>query len=617
MANQNTVTQTIKLNVEPYTGPLNKLRSESKSVHTEVQSDLLHNSAAHKQNEEQVKKWGASVTAELVKYKNAALSNLATGAKALTLGLGGKAISKATDDAMALAFSFSKAFSEIRSMGKGSEADLNSWEKSIRSISEKTGAHMDSMANAFKNLSQSVKDPGQLMGVMSSIGKAAAMGDGDASRVQATLTKSLQEQGKDISVGNVDDMLHSADVLRRHGSGMGGIEDTLDSMGGMDQNAVRRAGLSSRDLANSVAAMTQAGGGKEQGMAGMQGLLKLFDDKNESRAILEGVIGNVTNSKGQLDLHKLKGKYAHLAASGGGVDDGAKKMLAIGGLSGQEAEGVLAAMKNADKLGQELDAAAADTTSFAESAEKGADNLGVAYQKFEAGLVNGVTDILGGFREPLKKFLQGDLGGAVKGAGGGIAQAIGGIADHPLLVGGALATVMGGGALIGGLLKTIPGLGGAAGVAGGVAEGKMLEKATGVTPVFVTNFSEFSGGGSAGGQGMVAQGAGFAMKMLKGGAANAALLAGSSMAEIGALGAGAMAMSAAGVVAAGAAGYGAGMLLNKVTGNDRGEMGSMLYDAMYGDKEEPQKVVVEIHSKDPAFSGVPKSTDLTRNASGH
>ena len=607
MAN-NTVTQTIKLNVEPYTGPLNKLRTESKSVHTEVQTDLLRNSAAHKQNEDQVKKWGSTVTAELVKYKNSALENLSAGAKAMTLGFGGKAINKATNDAIALAFSFSKAFSEIRSMGKGSEADLASWEKSIRSISEKTGAHMDSMGVAFRNFAQSVKDPGQLMGVMASIGKAAAMGDGDATRVQGTVMKSLQVQGKDINTENVDDMLHSADVLRRHGNGMGSIEDSLDSMGGMDQNAVRRAGLSSRDLANSVSALTQAGGGKEQGMAGMTGLLNLFDDKKEKLAQFEAIAGGVTNGNGQLDLHKLKGKYSHLAEAGGGGDDGAKRMLGLAGLSGQDLEGILAAMKNADKLGEELDSAAKDTTTFAKSAEEGADNLGVAYEKFKSGLVNGVTDILGGFRDPIKKFLKGDFGGALGSTPGAMGHALNGIISHPGLAVGTLATVMGGGALIGKLM----GGGGGGGVVGGLMN-KVLGK--GQQHVWVDNAAEIQGigmsalrGGGMGGLGEAAGGMGFMQKAgMVGMAAGVGIAIGSAADEF-----------ATEHASTNKYGQKANIFekgLAKVIPEWMGGMNAKDYHDSYD--EAPQKVVVEIHSKDPAFSGVPKSTDLNRNASGH
>lgn len=78
------------------------------------------------------------------------------------------------------------------------------------------------------------------------------------------------------------------------------------------------------------------------------------------------------------------------------------------------------------------------------------------------------------------------------------------------------------------------------GVGAGVAAGKALEAAAGVTPVYVTNWSEMGGSGSAVGA-------------AAGGAASAALLTR-------ALG---MARLAGGVGLAGAAGYGAGTLLHK------------------------------------------------------
>lgn len=98
-----------------------------------------------------------------------------------------------------------------------------------------------------------------------------------------------------------------------------------------------------------------------------------------------------------------------------------------------------------------------------------------------------------------------------------------------------------------------------ASLAGGVAEGKALQAATGVTPVFVTNFAQMTGGGGVGGAAAdVATGA-VAGGVLKKLALSAGLLrAAPSMAAIAEMGASAVGVAAAAVVAAGAVGYGAG-----------------------------------------------------------
>lgn len=100
------------------------------------------------------------------------------------------------------------------------------------------------------------------------------------------------------------------------------------------------------------------------------------------------------------------------------------------------------------------------------------------------------------------------------------------------------------------------------GVGAGVAAGKALENAAGITPVYVVNWAEMNGGGAAGAlgtAGAAATGAaavGLAARLRN--LVGAGLIAGS--APVGAAGLGA---TLAGVGAAGAVGYGAGSLIYK------------------------------------------------------
>lgn len=136
------------------------------------------------------------------------------------------------------------------------------------------------------------------------------------------------------------------------------------------------------------------------------------------------------------------------------------------------------------------------------------------------------------------------------------------------LVLGTLATARYGG-------KALTALGGKFGIAGGLAAGKALETAAGVTPVFVVNMP---GEGIAGsglnipagiGKDTLAKGASAASKFRVG----AALLGGSDLAAIRMMGAGAMGSAALGVGAAGAAGYGVGTMAYKygLKGNAGGD----------------------------------------------
>ena len=161
-----------------------------------------------------------------------------------------------------------------------------------------------------------------------------------------------------------------------------------------------------------------------------------------------------------------------------------------------------------------------------------------------------------GFAGPINKALNGSIRFMMdKKENGGLA-----LNGKDMLLGGAaltlgtLATARYGG-------KAISALAGKFGNVGvGVATGKALETAAGVTPVFVVNMpgEGISGSGlnlPAGiGKDTLAKGASAASKFRVG----AALLGGSDLAAIRMMGAGAMGTAGLGVAAAGAAGYGVG-----------------------------------------------------------
>lgn len=136
-------------------------------------------------------------------------------------------------------------------------------------------------------------------------------------------------------------------------------------------------------------------------------------------------------------------------------------------------------------------------------------------------------------------------------------------------------------------------LGRAGGVAAGVAEGKALQAAAGITPVYVTNWSEMNGGGGSllGTGGAAAGGAAAAslLAKLRGMAGVAALLAHAPLAVAGA---GAV---AGGVGLAGLAGVGVGtgikktMLDGNAAGDGIGELVARLL-SLFGSKEASQAV---------------------------
>jgi hypothetical protein len=184
---------------------------------------------------------------------------------------------------------------------------------------------------------------------------------------------------------------------------------------------------------------------------------------------------------------------------------------------------------------------------------------------------------------------------------------------------------LGGGAIAGGaavgavgvyaLSRILPGaigklVGRTGGLAAGVAEGKALQAAAGVTPVYVTNWAEMNGGGSS----LLGTGGAAA-----GGAAAAGLLArvktlfalGAS--TLGVAGAGA---TAAGVGIAGAAGYGVGTGLYKygLEGNKGGEgIGELVarFVSLFGSEETKRAVAITDALKNSKVGG-----EITLRVSG-
>lgn len=178
----------------------------------------------------------------------------------------------------------------------------------------------------------------------------------------------------------------------------------------------------------------------------------------------------------------------------------------------------------------------------------------------------------------------------------GLGKAVSGISLGGVVTGGAITAAAGSAALIYGrrVLKGVGGfkglLRGAGGVMPGIAAGKAVEAATGVTPVFVTNWPPgFSAGAAAAGlagggkPGMIKNllgkiprgsthllGAGKGLSWLTKGLTVAAAGAGTTAAAVG---------------AAGLAGYGIGTAINKAMGDPAGALGVKLYDLFHKESE--------------------------------
>jgi len=179
-----------------------------------------------------------------------------------------------------------------------------------------------------------------------------------------------------------------------------------------------------------------------------------------------------------------------------------------------------------------------------------------------------------------------------------------GLSGKEMIVGGTalalgtLAAARYGGMAVGGLAKRF------GGTAAGVAEGKALETAAGVTPVFVVNWPASIGGSAVGEIAATAAGsaagAGTAGKVASRAKSLAVLAGGLPLSAWGSMGAAGLATAGAGVMAAGAGGYAVGTGINKafiegtVVGDKIGE-GVARVLALFGNEE--ARRAVEINDK--------------------
>lgn len=499
MANDNVTLQTIRIDVDAASANIKKLNNDLKTALNDNNKSLNDSSKSFRQNETQIKSWGESAAAQLKKYGEASLASIKLGAQAMTLDLGRSAIKSAAGEAVNMAFSFSKAFAEIKSRSNASSQDLEKWRNSLMQISVDTTANMDSMAESFKDLFSSVKNPDELLKIMGSIGDAAAMGDGDATKVSGFVSSTLKGQGREINKTNVDDVLSGTDLLRRKGNGFSDFNDAQKAMGSVSGLDMKKSGLSERDLASMMAGATNAGMEKEAAVKGIAEIIAMSNDPTKKGAVLAGVTGNRDlHTNGKLDLSKIANgnTFKQLMHYGNGDENSASSNFAeISGMSKEASDALFTMSKNAAAVNSAFKDAEEDTKTFGQSASEAKDNLQNAYRGFDQSLIKGVSDIFGGFEKPMKDLLQGKVGSAAGGLASAGDQALKGVGAHPALALGAVATLFAGGALLKGVLGKIPGLG----MAQGAAQGQVA-KAMGAEPVYVINAQEIGDdvGGSTG-----------------------------------------------------------------------------------------------------------------------
>lgn len=280
--------------------------------------------------------------------------------------------------------------------------------------------------------------------------------------------------------------------------------------------------------------------------------VKFFDADGSRRDALK-VLGDI---KGQYDtLDSDKQRFGFISKAFGSTDLDTQKGLKT--------------LLDGNSLNK-LDSILADVSSAGGTIARDLpDAIGNAVD--QTGRLKGaLRDAGDGFAQPINDAISGAIKfGLDSKANGGLE-----LSGTDMIAGGAAGALgIAAAARYGG--KAIKGLAGKFGGVGvGVATGKALEEAAGVTPVFVVNMPD--GGGLGGTLGTVDKLAGDigGPKVFSKLKTTLALLGGAPLSALPSFGAGAMALSAGAVAGAGAAGYGAGTLINDYLLTSSGPLGS-------------------------------------------
>lgn len=459
--------------------------------------------------------------------------------------MSGLKFGKIAEEGVKQVFDMEKAFAKLNTRLQFTGKTLQDFKRNLGSAVAGAGQSLEDILPGVETASSKggIKDAKQLTAIGESLAKARGTTGEDTDSLSGSIIEILKHQNKEISAKTFNETLSALQGTRVSGAfhSAGEAGKAIEGMtAGISPAMLKKMGLGTRELGG-LASVASKGG--DQGQAVMQSILKQASEPGGMQK-LNAILGQNIFKGGKFDA-KAMGK----------VDQGR---------FGQYTEQVMGGATNVDqaslsrliqsfKTGMpEFDKVVNGTNETAVQFAVASENLGTDIDKFKEGIIDSVRDlgsslsvaghdlIKGNFSK-LKED-AGNIGSSLMEHKGQLAAGIGLTAGVAVMAGSGIR----------GLLSKVGG--GAGGLAGGVLEGKALEKTAGVTPVFVVNASEISAGSGLPGAGLAGGGA---------------------LAMLGKIGA---------VAGAGAIGYEVGSWLNDNTA--LGSIGEKLYDAMHSD--EPQ-----------------------------
>lgn len=526
------------------------------SLALKLQADPSRFNSGLAQGERGLKRFGSAVKNEFNALKNAMGSvkgQLAT----LGVTVGGMAT-------LAQSARMDKSLAQIGQTAGASKHEVANLRKELFRMSGETGQGVEDLQSGFNNAVQAGLSFKEALPVIDATNKAMAVTGANADRLTSGLTVAATAFNFDLSKPNMAlTLLDKMTVAGRLGNAE--LENLSDIFGRIGVNAAT-AGMSFDKTLAFVETLSQVEKSPERLATLADSTMRVFTNMNYMKATAKATGVKFFDAKGErrdaIDVLKdIKVKYDKLKNDrerSGFIQKafGKTDLDTIKGLRTLLGGDMLS---KAEEFSREISGASGalekDLSDAVNNAVDQTSRLKAELRKAADGFVQPINSTLSNvIKFGLDKKENGGMGldGKDMIVGGGV-----------LAIGTMLAARYGGKA-IGGLAKRF------GGTAAGVAEGKALEAAAGVTPVFVVNWPASMGGGmdlpgvpkSVGGLGGAAAGAATKIGGVRSAKSLAALASVLPVSSWGALGARGIAMATGSVGMAGMAGYGVGSAMN-------------------------------------------------------
>lgn len=582
MAGENKVSQKVSLDTTPYLSQYRKMVSETKAGASSMSRDFQSAGTAFEDYANVVKQNSGRVIAQAGELGKAFAKNIGKGAVTMGAVAGFSAFERSVRSAASVGLDFGKSLAQMGERANMTADKLAKVRKQMYDLGSKTGANLPSLPAAGASLLGAVGgNADKAMSLLEPIAKAAGAENGDAAGLTEQIKSILKGEGRDLTKENVTSLLQSG-FAAKSGGDFSSMDEYLQTRMAGVQGVNGRAGLTDKDYASIYGAASQTGTDKETSLAAIQGLIRQSASGWNGVAI-QGLLGTNFMKNGKFDMGSLSKASKNISRSGMS-DANLINLLSSGGLSQQEATGTLALLRGNGDFQKRAGAIQGNNKSFDQSVGQATDNVSDDLHKLQNSIIKATDQVFSPMGGVASKAMHGTLGAGD--VGKALLASGQGLMDNKGVVAGGLAMS----AISGMLTKKL-------GLMGGVMVGNKL-KEQGVQPVYVTNVGEFDSKSNGVDDFLGKTG------MMAGGVAGTEVAGAGWLSKLKGFGGSALAATPLGI--------GGGQALNgafpELQGDDP-------YTALKR-LANPQKVVVEITSKDPAFAGKPKSTDKATSARG-